>query len=93
MFMVLADASSSCAPAEAAFLERLLETGATESSNESNDAASAELTLKSCKVAALKSVEHLVHAIDSQRARREELFLVLKGKLRNDGKFWPLNFS
>lgn len=78
------DASSSCAPAEAAFLERLLETGATESSNESNDAASAELTLKSCKVAALKSVEHLVHAIDSQRARREELFLVLKGKLRND---------
>eukprot|EP00250_Pteridium_aquilinum_P024480 c29137_g1_i1 orf=538-3168(-) len=78
------DVTSDRAPAEEAFLQRLLETGATESSNESNDTVSAELTLKSCRAATLKSVERIVRAIDAQRARREELFMVLKGKLQND---------
>lgn len=69
--------------AEEDFLQRLLATGATENSNEKSDTISAELTLKSCRAAALKSVEHLVRAIDTQRACRKELVYIFKGKLQN----------
>ncbi|MCO5599073.1 hypothetical protein L7F22_053172 [Adiantum nelumboides] len=70
--------------AEEDFLQRLLVPGATENSNESNDTNSAELTLKSCQGAALKSVEHLFRAIDTQRACKKELLETYKGKLQKD---------
>ncbi|KAI5070232.1 hypothetical protein GOP47_0014575 [Adiantum capillus-veneris] len=69
--------------AEEDFFQRLLATGATENSNESNDTISAELTLKSCRGAALESVEPLFRVIDTQRARKKELLHTFQGKLQN----------
>lgn len=81
----LKDGATACVSPEETFLQRLLETGATESSSGSNGDVSDELALKSQQATALRSVEHLVRAIDCQRAKREELYQSLRNGLSSDG--------
>ncbi|KAH7415191.1 hypothetical protein KP509_14G031800 [Ceratopteris richardii] len=78
------DTARRCSSTEEDFFQRLLATGATDSCNENNDTASAEINLKSCRAAALKSVEGIFQAIDTQRACRSDALHKVKEKLGED---------
>nr|XP_024387250.1 E3 ubiquitin-protein ligase BRE1-like 2 isoform X2 [Physcomitrium patens] len=65
----------SAAPPEETFLQRLLETGATESSNneESSNGSVVEAGLVSRKAKTMKTMKYLLQAIDLQRAKNDKL--------------------
>lgn len=75
--------TSACISPEQTFLHRLLDTGATESSSGSNGDAAAD-ALQGWQAAILRSMEHLVRAIDSQRTKSKDLYKSLRNGLPSD---------
>ncbi|KAG0581595.1 hypothetical protein KC19_4G263900 [Ceratodon purpureus] len=67
-------------PPEETFLQRLLEKGATESSNgeESSNVSAVEAGLASRKAATMKTLKCLLQAIDFQRSKNDELSASLR---------------
>lgn len=74
-------------PPEKTFLQRLLETGATESSTSAGDSNFVEVSLASRRASTVKTLTYLVQAIDVQRARAEELASSLRDRIADDGKY------
>lgn len=76
---------------EDTFLQRLLEKGATESSNseDSNHVSPVEAGLNSRKAATLKTMKCVLQAIDLQRSKNEELAAALRNIVSPHGKFLP----
>ena len=79
----------STVPPEETFLQRLLEKGATESSNgeESSNASAVESGLASRKAATMKTMKCLLQAIDVQRAKNDEIAASLRNTVSPQGKF------
>ncbi|KAL2622082.1 hypothetical protein R1flu_002287 [Riccia fluitans] len=71
-------------PPEQTFLHRLLETGATESSTSTCDSKSVEAALAARRASTVKTMTHLVQAMDVQRAKSEELASSLRERLSSD---------
>lgn len=78
-------------PPEETFLQRLLEKGATESSNseESSHVSAVESGLASRKAATMKTMKCLLQAIDLQRSKNDELADALRNISSPHGKFLP----
>jgi E3 ubiquitin-protein ligase BRE1 len=76
-------------PPEETFLQRLLEKGATESSNgeESSNGSAVEAGLTSRKAATMKTMKCLLQAIDVQRAKNDEIAASLRNIVSPHGKF------
>ncbi|KAJ7565730.1 hypothetical protein O6H91_02G072500 [Diphasiastrum complanatum] len=78
------DRASITVPPEETFLQRLLESGATENSTSSNGNVQVDVALSNRKAATLKCMRHLIQAIDQQRAKNERLFDTLKATLQEN---------
>ena len=91
---VTAEKSISSVPSEQAFLHRLLDRGATESSYTTNSSnGSVDKTGMSTRNASTyKSLKHLVQAIDCERVRNDDLAATLRNCLANNGKTGLLAF-
>lgn len=76
-------------PPEETFLQRLLEKGATESSNgeESSNVSTVEAGLVSRKAGTMKTLKCLLQAIDFQRSKNDELSASLRNIVSPHGKF------
>lgn len=76
---------------EDTFLQRLLEKGATESSNseESSLVSAVEAGLNCRKAATLKTMKCVLQAIDVQRSKNDELAVALRNIVSPHGKFLP----
>lgn len=76
-------------PPEETFLQRLLEKGATESSNgeESSHGSAVEAGLASRKAVTMKTVKCLLQAIDIQRLKNDEIAASLRNIVSPHGKF------
>lgn len=75
----------SCPPEET-FLYRLLEAGHTESIGANATIKYVKETLASRHSCTMKFMKHLKEAIDAQRAKTENLALILGGKVHAEGK-------
>ena len=81
--------SNTGVPPEETFLQRLLDTGATESSNtkECSNGSTVESGLATRKSATVKIMKSLVQAIDLQRSKNAELAASLRKSIPPDGEF------
>lgn len=87
--MCFADRAGPAVPPEETFLQRLLDKGATESSNcEGSISLSAvEAGLASRKAATMKTMKYLLLAIETQRSKNDELAMSLQNIVSPHGKF------
>jgi len=76
-------------PPEETFLQRLLEKGATESSNseEISNGSAEESRLASRKALTMKTMKCLLQAIDVQRAKNDEIAASLRNVVSPHGEF------
>ena len=85
---MLTERACSAVPPEETFLQRLLEKGATESSNgeESSNGSTVEAGLASRKAATMKTMKCLLQAIDVQRAKNDDIAASLRTIVSPHGK-------
>lgn len=87
--LALSERSNTAVPPEETFLQRLLERGATESSNgkECSNGSALETGLASRKASTVKTMKIVLEAIDVQHARNDSLATTLRNSLPPDGQF------
>lgn len=89
MSVLPTERTGSAVPPEETFLQRLLEKGATESSNSQDisNGSAVEAGLASRKALTMKTIKCLLQAIDVQRAKNDEIELSLRNIVSPHGKF------
>ena len=87
--IVFTERAGPAVPPEETFLQRLLEKGATESSNgdESSNGSAVEGGLAFRKAATMKTLKCLLQAIDFQRSKNDELSASLLNIVSPHGEF------
>lgn len=89
MFVSPTERTCSAVPPEESFLQRLMERGATESSN-SEEMSNVESGLASRKAMTIRTMKNLLQAIDAQRGKNDEISAAIRNIVSPHGKykFW-----
>lgn len=86
--LAVSERSNTAVPPDETFLQRLLERGATESSNgkECSNGSALETGLASRKTSTVKTMKIVLEAIDVQHAKNDDLASTLRNSLPPDGQ-------